>query len=491
MGKNKQKRKRFTKKQKRIIWLVLGVFVLIYVAVILYHTYKPLPKGVSYEGDVHWTDDVEVFTDLTYSTDKKKENMKHEQNIFQEVYSMIDEANEFIVLDFFLMDHYSDEDLDFPKIAETITSKLVEKKSEYPDMPIVFITDPINNGYDSYESKWFGKLKDAGVEVVYTDLDPLRDSMPLYSGLYRTLFRWGDVGGEGWIPNAMASEAPKFRLASYVELLNVKSNHRKMIATEKAGLVTSSNPHDASGFHGNVAFKVTGPIINDMLESEEAVLNYTTGQSGQTLPRIETEEPEDGEYAVQYLTEGKIKEVLMDELIASQSGDRIRMGMFFIAEPSVVKEVTEAAKRGVEVKLILDPNENSFGNQKSGLPNRPVVQKLVEDSDGAVEVRWYNTVVGQYHTKLVMIERDDNVHILNGSANLTERTLDNYNLENDLYVIAPTDSELARKLDAYFERLWTNKDALFTLDMEEYQNTFTRPQRVIYALQEWLKLTSY
>ncbi|WOV84588.1 phospholipase D family protein [Sporosarcina jeotgali] len=491
MGKNKQKRKRFTKKQKRIIWLVLGVFILIYIAVILYHTYKPLPKGVSYEGDVHWTDDVEVFTDLTYSTDKKKENMKHEQNIFQEVYSMIDEADEFIVLDFFLMDHYSDEDLDFPKIAETITKKLVDKKSEHPDMPIVFITDPINNGYGSYESKWFGKLKDAGVEVVYTDLDPLRDSMPLYSGLYRTLFRWGDVGGKGWIPNAMASEAPKFRLASYVKLLNVKSNHRKMIATEKAGLVTSSNPHDASGFHGNVAFKVTGPIINDMLESEEAVLNYTTGQSGQTLPRIEAEEPEDGEYAVQYVTEGKIKEVLMDELIAAQSGDRIRMGMFFIAEPSVVKEVTEAAKRGVEVKLILDPNKNSFGNEKSGLPNRPVVQKLVEDSDGAIEVRWYNTVVGQYHTKLVMIERDDNVHILNGSANLTERTLDNYNLENDLYVIAPTDSELADELDAYFERLWTNKDALFTLDMEEYQNTFTRPQRVIYALQEWLKLTSY
>ncbi|WP_432353956.1 phospholipase D-like domain-containing protein [Sporosarcina sp. A2] len=491
MAKKKQKRNWFTNKQKQIIWLVIAIFLLIYITVILYNTYKPLPKGISYEGDVHWTDDVKVFTDLSYSKNKKKDDVKHDLQIFDQVYSMIDEAEEFIVLDFFLMDHYSDEDLDFPKIAETITKKLVGKKSEHPNMPIVFITDPLNTGYGSYDSKWFKKLSDAGVEVVYTDLEPLRDSMPLYSGLYRTLFRWGDIGGKGWIPNAMASDAPKFRLASYVELLNVKSNHRKVIATEKAGLVTSSNPHDASGFHGNVALKVSGPIINDLLEAEEAVVNYSTGKTGQTLPRIQADDPEDGEYAIQYLTEKKIKNVLLDQLIASNKGDRIRMGMFFIAEPDVVKEVVAAAKRGVEVKLILDPNENSFGNQKSGLPNRPVVQKLVEDSDGGVEVRWYNTVVGQYHTKLVMIERGDNVHILNGSANLTERTLDNYNLENDLYVIAPTDSELASELDAYYERLWTNKDALFTLNIDEYQDKSTRFQRVIYALQEWLKLTSY
>ncbi|MDW0108563.1 phospholipase D family protein [Sporosarcina aquimarina] len=491
MARKKHKRKRFTKRQKQILWLALAVFILIYIGVILYHTYKPLPKGISYEGDVHRTDDIEIFTDLTYSKDKKKENMKHDLNIFDEVYAIIDSAEEFIVLDFFLMDHYSDEKLDFPKIAETITEKLIRKKKENPEMPIVFVTDPINNGYGSYESKWFKKLKDAGIDVVYTELDPLRDSMPLYSGLYRTLFRWGDIGGKGWIPNAMASEAPKFRLASYVKLLNVKANHRKMIATEKSGLVTSSNPHDASGFHGNVAFKVSGPIINDLIEAEEAVVNYSTGKTGQTLPRIDDEEPADGEYAIQYVTEKKIKSVLLDDLAAAQKGDRVRMGMFFIAEPAVVKAITEAAKRGVEVQLILDPNENSFGNQKSGLPNRPVVQKLVEDSNEDVEVRWYNTVAGQYHTKLVMIERGDSVYVLNGSANLTERTLDNYNLENDLYVIAPVDSGFAKELDAYFNRLWTNEDALFTLDLEEYQDTFTRPQRVIYALQEWLKLTSY
>ena len=220
-------------------------------------------------------------------------------------------------------------------------------------------------------------------------------------------------------------------------------------------------------------------------------MNYSTGKTGQNLPRIEIEEEQDGQYEIQYLTEQKIKDALLKNLNATEKGSRIRIGMYFIAEPDVVKAITKAANRGVDVELILDPNENSFGNDKSGLPNRPVVQKLVEDSNEAIKVRWFNTVVGQYHTKLVMIEKDDTVNIFNGSANLTERTLDNYNLESDLHVIAPKSSDLVKELNTYFERLWENEDALYTLDVEEYQNSMTRLQRVIYALQEMLKLTSY
>lgn len=487
----KVRKKRMTKRNRIILLTAIGVYFTVYIGVIIYHTYKQLPKGISYEGELRKTDDIEVFTDLTYAKNQDGDGTVHENYIFDEVYSMIEAAEEFIVLDLFLMDHYVDQDIEFPKIAETLTTKLLDKKKENPKMKIVFITDPLNTGYESYESKWFKNLEDAGVEVVYTDLDQLRDSMPLYSGLYRTLFRWGDIGGKSWIPNAMSSKAPKLRLASYVTLMNVKANHRKVIVTEQAGLVSSSNPHDASGFHGNVALKVSGTIINDLLEAEEAVFNYSTGQTGQTLPRIEAQDTNEGEYGVQYVTEQKIKDVLLKNLTSAEKGDRVQIGMYFIAEPDVVKALTKAAKRGVEIKLILDPNENSFGNDKSGLPNRPVVQKLLEDSEEAIEVRWYNTVVGQYHTKLIMIERGETVNILNGSANLTERTLDNYNLESDLHVVAPKNSELVKELDAYFDRLWKNEDALYTLDVNEYQSAMTRPQRVIYALQEWLKLTSY
>ena len=480
------------KKWVRPKWLILMatlLFLFLYVGVITWHTYKPLPEGINYEGEIHWTDDVEMLTDLTYAQNRKGDGMVHELSIFDEIYKMIDEAQEFIVLDFFLMDHYTDENIDFPNISETLTTKLIQKKKENPQMDIVYITDPLNTGYGSYESKWFSQLADAGIEVVYTDLDQLRDSTPIYSGLYRTIFRWVNFEKNGWIANAMASKAPKMTLRSYMILLNVKANHRKTVVTDKSAIVTSGNPHDASGLHGNVALKVKGAgILNDILEAEEAVVRYTNGGS---LPRVDAEEEPGGDYAVQYLTEKKIHDALLGDIAAAQEGDSIRMGMFFIAIPDVVQAIVDASNRGVHVQMILDPNENSFGNEKSGLPNRPVLQKMMEETDGKIDVRWYNTVVGQYHTKLVVVQTTQETYITNGSANLTDRTLNNYNLEANLRVIAPNDSELSNEIDEYFERLWNNEDALYTLDFEEFQGGFTFFQRGIYRLQELLKLTTY
>ncbi|MFS0690853.1 phospholipase D-like domain-containing protein [Sporosarcina sp. 179-K 8C2 HS] len=479
------------KKWVRPKWFILMailLFLFLYVGVITWHTYKPLPEGVNYEGDIHWTDDVQMLTDLTYAQNKKGDGMVHELSIFDEIYKMIDEAEEFIVLDFFLMDHYTDEKIDFPNISETLTSKLIQKKKENPQMDIIYITDPLNTGYGSYESKWFNQLEDAGIEVVYTDLDELRDSTPIYSGLYRTIFRWVNFEKEGWIANAMSNKAPKMTLRSYLILLNVKANHRKTFVTDKAAIVTSGNPHDASGLHGNVALKVEGSVLNDILEAEEAVVRYTNGGS---LPRVDVKEGQGGEYAVQYLTEKKIHDALLGDIAAAQEGDTIRMGMFFIAMPDIVEAIVDASNRGVHVQMILDPNENSFGNEKSGLPNRPVLQKMMDETDGKLDVRWYNTVVGQYHTKLVVVHTKLETYITNGSANLTDRTLNNYNLEANLRVIAPNDSELSSEVDNYFDRLWHNEDALYTLDFEEYQDKFTFFQRGIYRLQELLKLTTY
>src|SRR5690625_7153267 len=116
------------------------------------------------------------------------------------------------------------------------------------------------------KTKTLKKLQNNGVEVVLTNLDKLSDSNSAYSAVWRTFFRWYVQEGKGWLPNPLASEAPKVTVRSYLELFNVKANHRKMIATENAALVTSGNPHDASGFFMNIAFKVKGDIIHDIVE---------------------------------------------------------------------------------------------------------------------------------------------------------------------------------------------------------------------------------
>lgn len=466
---------------------IIGVLALMYIGVIVWHTIKPLPDGLDYAGNLHRVEQVEMIYDLSFAQDQKGTNLKHELRIFDEIYGMIDEAEEFIVIDLFLFDNYTDEKVDFPAVAETLTEHLLAKKAEDPDFPIYFITDPLNFGYGSYESQLLGTLKDEGVEVIVTDLDKLRDSTPLYSGLYRVIFQWFDAGGRGWVPNAMASDAPDLSVSAYLKMMNIKANHRKAVITEKEAIISSANPHNASGLHGNMAFKVSGPVINDILTSEEAVSQFSGGPD---LPRIDAEEQQ-GEYQVQYVTEKKVLDSIVADIEKTAEGDSIHLAMFYIAETEVVNALTDAANRGVEVKMILDPNENAFGSEKTGLPNRPVVNEMLENSDNKVEVRWYNAVVGQFHTKSILITTADESYISGGSTNYTERAFMNYNVESNIRIIAPNDSELVGDMETYFDRLWNNEDALYTLDVDAYQDTFTFWQRGIYGFQKIFKLTTY
>ncbi|WP_040227462.1 phospholipase D family protein [Bhargavaea cecembensis] len=475
--------------RRRVFTILICLFVLLYIGVVLWHTYKPMPAGTSYEGAIHRTDDVEMLTDLTYSQTESKKGMQHENEIFDEVFAMIDRAEEFVVTDFFLYNRYYDENEDFPELAETLTKKLTKKKEENPDMPVILITDPVNTGYGSYETEEIKALEAAGVDIIVTKLDPLRDSTPIYSGVYRIFFQWWGQKGEGWLPNPMASEAPKLTARSYLKLLNVKANHRKVIATEEGVLVNSGNPHDASGWHGNVAFKAGGPVINDVLEAEEAVSRYSGGPD--QFPRTEAEEEPGGRYGVQYITESKILDHVLEDINKAGKGDEVWLAMFYIANRDVIDALYDAEDRGAEVRLILDPNENAFGNKKTGLPNKPVVDEMLEESDGKIKVKFYNTVIGQYHTKLVYVKTADAAVISSGAANMTDRALDDYNLESNIRITAPPDSPLAGEMDAYLKRLWTNEDALFTIEADEKLDSLSQLQRVVYGLQELLKLTTY
>lgn len=482
-------RKRYKQwsKRRRIVYTTAGILALLYLMVIVWHTFKPLPEGISYAGDIHTLENIDMLYDLSYAQDKKGAGMEYHLEIFDEIYKTIDEAEEFIVLDLFLFDNYNDQKTEFPAVSEMLTDHLLKKKAEHPDMPIYFITDPLNSGYGSYENRFLDTMDKAGIEIIITDLNKLRDSMPLYSGFYRVLFQWFDNSGDGWIPNGMSSDAPDLSLASYLEMLNVKANHRKAVITEKAAIISSANPHNASGLHGNMAFKVSGPIINDMLKAEEAVSKFSGGPD---LPRTEAKEQQ-GEYQAQYLTEKKIIDALLADIGKAQEGDSISLAMFYIAESNILKALSAAANRGVEVRVVLDPNENAFGTEKTGLPNRPVAHEMLEESNGNLDIRWYNAVVGQFHTKSILIKTADKSYIYGGSANFTERTLDNYNLENDIRIIASNDSELVGEFRTYFKTMWDNEGAMYTLDAGEYQNEFTFWQRGIYGFQKLFKLTTY
>ncbi|MFP3344963.1 hypothetical protein R0J87_21025, partial [Halomonas sp. SIMBA_159] len=85
---------------------------------------------------------VEMIYDLSYAQDKEGTGLESELRIFDEIHELIEEAEEFLVIDLFLFDNYNDTETAYPAIAERLADHLIEKKQENPDFPIYFITDP-------------------------------------------------------------------------------------------------------------------------------------------------------------------------------------------------------------------------------------------------------------------------------------------------------------------------------------------------------------
>ena len=134
-------------RRKRFYLLVSMLLVVI--AVIVYNSYKPLPEGISYEGEIHHVQDINFIYDLSYHDEQGK--VQHEQRIFQTIYDAIEEADSFIVIDMFLFNSFYDEKVDFPKLSKTLTDKLIAQKKKKPELEVMFITDEVNTSYNAYE----------------------------------------------------------------------------------------------------------------------------------------------------------------------------------------------------------------------------------------------------------------------------------------------------------------------------------------------------
>ena len=80
--------------------------------------------------------------------------------------------------------------------------------------------------------------------------------------------------------------------------------------------------------------------------------------------------------------------------------------------------------------------------------------------------------------------------MIGGSANLTRRNLTDYNLETDLKVILTNTHPEARKVNDYFDRLWNNEGAEYTLDFHAYEEK-SLIKRFLYEVQERTGLSSF
>ena len=108
---------------------------------------------------------------------------------------------------------------------------------------------------------------------------------------------------------------------------------------------------------------------------------------------------------------------------------------------------------------------------KNGIPNRSVASELAAASDGAIGIRWYRTHGEQFHAKLVTVRTATEFWFTLGSANLTRRNLDDFNLEANVAVSVPLNAEIAVAISGWYEMLWSNRgppDLEYTAELGAY-----------------------
>ncbi len=483
------------------IAIILVLFFVCYVGVSYYHLSKTLPAGIDFQGPVHRVPAAEIsfLRDLT-SVDEHGQRL-YDQEIFSAIFTMIGQAKRYILVDMFLFNgDLGQEKACYRPLSTELVEALLDKKKEIPAISIDVISDPINSVYGGASAEQLDSLRAAGIHVIVTDLSLLRDSNFLYSAFWRIFLQWfGNSKNGGWLRHPFAVAGQPVTLRSYLALLNFKANHRKLcLADRPAGgmtaVITSANPHDASSAHSNVALQVSGDVCRDIYRSEAAVAAFSGSfLSPEPFDTLSANAVNDDQAVdVQLLTERRIKNACQRLIMAARPGDAVYMAMFYLAERDVVRALIQAARRGVMVKLVLDPNKDAFGYRKNGIPNRLVAHELRQKTRDAIEVRWYATHGEQFHPKMIVrVSVDGQQEVILGSANLTRRNIDNFNLETDLYISGSRSLPIMVEIADYIDLIWHNRDGhCYTVDYELYaEKSFWKTWQ--YRLQESLGLGTF
>jgi hypothetical protein len=488
---------------KRLILLL--VLVGAWTGTAIWHTQKPLPPGLHVTGPMMPVaeDSLQLLTDLT-SADAYGERTS-QRSIHAATLELVRNAQHFLLLDYFLFNGQGGPagplvyERGLQPASRELAAAVRELRQRQPQLPILVLVDPINDYYRGTPPAFLAELEQLGVEVVTIRLEPLRDSNPVYSAAWRLLAGWWmKPEGAGRWTNLLDAEGPDVKLGALLRIPHFKANHRKLALTATAsgtlrGIVSSGNPHDASSAHSNVALQLDGEALRPLLASELAIARFSGWRGKSFEPFVNSAAPvaatpPASTSLATVATEGAIREHLLQRLAATGAGDTVDLAMFYLSDRPVIESLLDAARRGAAVRVLLDPNKDAFGFEKSGIPNRQVASELIAASDGAIQLRWIRTHGEQFHVKLTAVRSGQRLWLMLGSANFTRRNLGDLNLEANVIVDTPTASPLATAVSSWFEMLWSNRQGSeYSTDAE----TYAEPGTARYWLYRFMEASGF
>lgn len=455
---------------------MLGAAALVlYLATAWWHSRKPLPPGLSVEGP--WRSPIapRLLIDETFVDSDGQRHCR--QQIFDEMLRLISQAEKLVVLDIFQFNDPADDRNDCHRqISVALRDALLARKRQRPNIEMVVITDPINAVYGGRELSHHRAFEAAGIRVATTDLTIGRDPNPSWTALWRLCFRWLRPSPHGgWLPNPLGPG--KVGLRSYLTLLNFNANHRKTLVVDEGerwtAVISSANADDGSSAYRDMALRVSGDIALDLLASEREIAARSGVNVDYPQPSMSGTDASAHTPRLRLLSEGAIKRALMAIIDDTRAAERLDIEVLYLSHRDVIAALARAVTRGVEVRVLLDPNHHAFGVSGSGIPNRQAANDLIA---AGIQLRWSDTHGEQAHSKVLLRHSGERpTQLLLGSANYTRRSLNDLNFEANLEWLAPHDDPIIVAARAAFERHWHNTDAEhYSTGPEAYLDTSRR-----------------
>jgi PLD-like domain len=430
---------------------------------------RDLPAGMHLDSAAQSlaTRDVTFLDDITGADAYGHGFSSH--TLFDAMLGTIGNARSLIVLDCHLCNDLHrdapDAVVNLTPMAAQLIDALLARKAVVPHLQILVIADPVNGLYGAASAPELAALQAVGIPVVTVDLSALRDRNVLYSSPWRLLLKWwrhADNGG-GWLPNPYGDDGPLLTARAWAQLANLKSSNRRVLLADDGhgalvAQVGTTEPAMASSINTVTGLQVRGPSVLPLLRSELELARSFGWSGSMVIPTMAPPDPDPPGRAekleIQWLGEGAIRNALLEHIAATSTGDSIDIAASSLSERAIISALLAASRRGVTVRLILDPHKAA---SLWGSANQLVGSEVIAASDGRIHVAWYRTHDEQFRAALVLIHGSGPVWMLTGSASLTRRDLGDYDLVLDGAVSGSATATPLMSAQAFFDTLWNDR----------------------------------
>lgn len=392
--------------------IVFLVLLLAWLSLVFWNSAKPLPPGTHIVSQTSRLSEADV--------DFRYESPRHQAALAQET-SVLEHAEQLIVLD-------------RSPVNRELAQHLLARKRVRPNLKIVLVTDPGNEAFGGTPPQILASLEEAGIIVARVRLDRLRDSNPLYSGLWRLVF--------GWWSDPFDETPGQVTLPAWSRMQNFKADQRQLVVADdgSGGWTAIIAPAGASA-----SLVLRGSLASTMIAGELQIAAWSSDDD-----RLPAGPPMDGRGVgsvdARFLTEGAIAAALIEAIAAAGSGDQICIAVENLSDRRLIAAALRAAARGARLQVLLARNR---------MPNQAVAGELLRDGGGRIAVRWYPAEQAASQPKLLVVRHRTDLWINLGSANFTRRDLGDLNLEAGVELRMPAGAAPARAVTGYFADVWS------------------------------------